>query len=309
MTARRVTPTGILVSTAASETAEWFAVRRDGITATDIPKILGLSQYGNARTVYENKLGHLADDEAGEPARWGTLLEDVVAREWASRTQNPVRRVGIVANAARPWIRASCDRRLVGQNAALEVKTRSAYVAGAWRDGIPDDVLAQVAWQRIATGFHRIHVACLIGGQRLIDFLYEQDADVERYVMEQAEKVWQHVQDGVPPHVEPDQLLLDMLNRLYPDRSGDRDLTSDSQVVDLHRAQLDTARRQRAAAEKAETAAKAALVQLLGDGQVALVDGEFAYAYPERTRTTKAREATTATYRQLTFTPPKEAAA
>jgi hypothetical protein len=106
--------------------------------------------------------------------------------------------------------------------------------------------------------------------------------------------------------VDPSALMLDLLNRLYPSRDGDRDLTEKAVEVEQFQSWLDDARKRRGVAEKDEKTARAGLVGLLGDGEVALIDGAFAYAYPERTRENKARPASTSTYRQLVFTAPKE---
>ena len=108
-----VTPTGVLITDAAPETEEWFAARREGITGTDLPKILGLSKYGNALAVWQDKRGEWTDD-AGEAARWGQLLEEPVAEEWAERNDTIVERIGVVANVEYPWMRASLDRVITG---------------------------------------------------------------------------------------------------------------------------------------------------------------------------------------------------
>lgn len=105
----RPTPTGVLVYDGPPVTDEWFKVRREGITGTDLPKILGLSKYGTALSVWLDKRGELRD-EAGEAARWGNLLEDVVAQEWALRNHTSVEAVGVIANIDHPWQRASLDR-------------------------------------------------------------------------------------------------------------------------------------------------------------------------------------------------------
>lgn len=304
-----VTPTGVLLSTTAPHTPEWFAVRAGGVTASEQPALLGMSSYATARHVYESKVGHLPPDPGGKAAKWGTLLEDVVARDWAAQRGLRLRRVGVIANVDRPHLRCSLDRLVVGRREALEAKCRNAFVSGQWREDIPDDVLAQVAMQRVITGLDRIHVAVLIGGNDDRSFTYERDTPVEDLVVERSERLWQQVLDRTPPTVDPSALLLDLLNRLYPDRSGDRDLTASAARVQAETALLQLHRDARLHAEKGEVEAKAALVELLGDGQVGLVGGQFAYAYPQRTRTVRAREASVSTYRQLTFTPPKETAA
>lgn len=214
-----------VICDAEPQTEEWFAARRTGITATDLPKILGLSKYGNALSVWHDKRGELPPDEAGPAARWGHLLEDVIAEAWAADHGTEVRRIGVMANVDYPWRQAALDRLVMtcpdGDGACwLEVKCRSAFKAGAWREEVPDDVLAQVAWQRIVTGLDHGHVAVLIGGNDLREFRYDRDDALEAFLIDQADAAWRGVQDGTPPTVDATSALLDLLDRLHPNRDG-----------------------------------------------------------------------------------------
>lgn len=276
------TPTGVLLTAEPPESPAWFAARRGGITGTDLPKILGDSKYGNALSVYHDKRGDLPPDAAGEAALWGQRLEDVVAREWAQRSGVRLRRVGVLAHRDRPWMRASLDRLLVGKREGLEVKTRSAYLAHAYTDTLPDDVLAQVHWGLAVTGLDRMHVAVLIGGQQLRSFTVERDTTIEAFLITAAGAAWRAVQDGAPPDVEADEggVLLALLDRLYDRRVGDVELPPD---LDERTADLIADYRHHSAAEKeikgAKTMAKTALVQLLAGGQRLLVDGHPVLTY------------------------------
>jgi putative phage-type endonuclease len=282
------TPTGYLVTDAAPGSGEWFAARREGITGTDLPKILGLTKYGNALSVWMDKRGELEDD-AGEAARWGNLLEDVVAQEWARRNGVSVEPVGVLAKDDDPWKRASLDRLCLmcpddrldpdEPRCGLEVKTRSAFKSGSFRDDVPDDVLAQVAWGLHVTGLHHMHVAVLIGGQELRQFRVERDAKLEEYLSDAAAPVWHAVQNGFPPEAHPDSegVLLALLNKIYEKRAGEREVDVDKAVewLDAYSAACDLAKD----ADAAKTRAKTALVQLLDDGDTGLVDGAAAYTY------------------------------
>lgn len=282
---KTLTPTGLLVTDAEPETDEWFAARREGITGTDLPKILGLTKYGNALSVWLDKRGELEDD-AGEAARWGQIFEEPVALEWAERHDSLVQRVGVLANTAAPWMRASLDR-LVLPTACpdgdgpcgLEVKTRSAFKASDWAEGIPEDVLAQVAWGRAVSGLHHLHVAALIGGQRLASFRYDRDEKLEEYLIEAAEPVWQAVHEGVPPEAHPDSegVLLDLLNKVYEKRAGEREVDAEkaTELVDAYSVACDLAKD----AEAAKTRAKTALVQMLDDGDAGAIDGRVLFTY------------------------------
>lgn len=294
-----VTPTGVLVYDGPPHTEEWFAVRRSGITATDVPAITGDSRYTTARHVYLDKHGALPDlgQDENEAALWGTVLEEPVAQVWAQRHAVTVNPVGILARVGVRHHLASLDRLVEvcpdGDGAGvcgLEVKTRSAFVAGSWRDDIPDDVLAQVLWQLHVTGLPHMHIACLIGGQRLVEFRVDaaEDAEVIAFVVEQVERVWACIERHVMPDVDPTPALGRLLDALHPDRSGDAVIDADKAAA------LVGAYRDAAAAEKAAVAAKdvarVALVDAMGAAARLLADDEdgqrLVATYLPRSRTT-----------------------
>lgn len=279
-----VTPNGVLVYDGPPVTPEWFAARREGITGTDLPKILGDSRYGNALSVWLDKRGELEDDDAMEAAHWGNILEDPVAQEWARRHGTSVSKVGVIAKVDERWIRASLDRLVEGcpdgdGRCGLEVKTRSAYKARDYRgEEVPDDVLAQTTWGLIATGLNHMHVAVLLGGQKLLSFRVDRDPVLEGYLIEAAEKVWQAVLEGNPPEVHPDAdgVLLAQLNEIYTKRLGERELPAKAaEYLEDYRGGNELERQ----GKQIKTRAKSALVQMLDDGEVGLLDGDVVFTY------------------------------
>jgi predicted phage-related endonuclease len=161
----------------------------------------------------------------------------------------------------------------------LEVKTRSAFKASDWSDGVPDDTLAQTTWGLHVTGLDHMHVAALIGGQRLLTFRVDRDEKLIDYLVAAAEPVWEAVVNGVPPEAHPDSegVLLDLLNKVYAKREGERpvDRSEAEAWVDQYLDGADLA----AKAEEMQTEAKTALVQLLGDGDTAVVDEQAWWTY------------------------------
>jgi putative phage-type endonuclease len=256
-----------VITDAAPETDEWFAARREGVTATDLPKILGLSRFGNARTLWHTKRGELADEEAGPAADWGHRLEDVIC-QWAADVNGwKLSPVGVLANREHPWRRAAPDRAIEGcpdGPCFLEAKNRSQFVAGYWREDMPDDVLAQVCWQAIVTGADHVHVVVLIGGNDPRLFRYDRDPDVEAYVIAAAEAFWGHLVDGTPPEVDAASALLAMFDRLYPDRSGATEVDRAEYAVLKH--EYDRACALADTAESGKAWAKYRLVELIGPG-------------------------------------------
>jgi putative phage-type endonuclease len=238
---RRDTPTGTVIARLdpLSDRANWLAVRRTGIGSSDVPILLGLSTGEYAKSeldLYMDKRGEVPDDESGEAALWGTLLEDPVAREWAKReTQRlrenrgpepgvigvTVQRVGTIAHREHRHMLCDLDRRVIGcpdhDRCALEVKTRSAYKAADWSDGVPEDTLSQVMHQLAVTGYDAIHVAALIGGQKLVTYVVEPDADMIADLFAIEDQFWrENVLAGVPPEISSLDLLVDHLKHFTP---------------------------------------------------------------------------------------------
>jgi putative phage-type endonuclease len=276
-----------LVTEAAPGSDEWLNARYDGITATDIPKIIGVTKWGNPRSVWEAKVNRVETDAVGEPAVWGTLLEPVVADEWARREGVTIHGVGILAHREHPWRMASLDRLVTGcQHAnggicALEVKTRSAYTVDDWdpdRTRLPEDVEAQVVWQMHVTGVPHVHVAVLIGGQRFVQVTVHRDLEVEELVVKRAVEFWQNVQRRILPDVTYDETALRVLNGLFPDRSGEVSVPAadaDRLLDEWRQATADAAAARAAvkAAEARRTAIKAEMTDLLGGADTATVEG------------------------------------
>ena len=234
-TGRRDTPTGTIIARLdpQADRAEWLTLRRTGIGSSDMSAVLGMSKYRSELDVYLDKRGEtpLDSDDAGEAARWGNLLEHIVATEWADRHGVKVRRVGTVAHVDRRHMLCDLDRYVIGcpdhQRCALEVKTRSAWKADEWKDGAtPEDVEAQTMHQLATTGLDAIHVAGLVGGQRLESRLVVPDPDYIADLFAVADSFWtDHVAAGIPPAISSLELLENYLKRLTPDKGTPAELS------------------------------------------------------------------------------------
>jgi putative phage-type endonuclease len=288
-TARRVTPAAYRVLAADADRADWLTARRAGIGASDVPAILGVSDYTTAVHVYHDKRGDLVDD-TGEAALWGTLLEEPVAREWARRQRSVIQRVGLVARVDEPWALTTLDRQVlecpmdreVRTRCALEVKCRSAFKAYRWHADVPDDVLAQAVWQMYVTGYDHIHVAVLLGGNELKLATVFREEQLEQHVVG-AVKAFrtEHLLAGVEPEwdLSKAQRLIDMDSLMHPERSGELSLADINAVLEY--AQRSAAK---GAAERALKEASATLRRLANGAQLVTFGGELAYEYTPTTK-------------------------
>lgn len=296
---RRVTPTAALLLPATAGRSEWLTARRTGLGSSDIAAVMGVSAYGHsALRVYHEKRGNLPlEGDASEPALWGNVLEDPVAREWARRNRTVVRRVGLVCHTEHRWMLCTLDRRCtecplnaeVRESCALEIKTRSAYVASRWRHGVPDDVLAQVLWQIAVTGYDHIHVMVLIGGNDPRQFTVRR-AEHERTITDivtAASRFWHdNVLAGSPPPIaendDPDDLI-DLYGALYADRDGFVDLDADMDAYDDMRDYVALGL-QESEVSKRRKVIQARLIARLAGAEAAVMDNRIAYTYAKSSR-------------------------
>ena len=74
----------IAASTRDMTREQWLEERRKGIGGSDAAAIAGLSPWKSPVAVWLEKTGQVEPEEPGEAAYWGTVLEDVVARNFQS---------------------------------------------------------------------------------------------------------------------------------------------------------------------------------------------------------------------------------
>lgn len=282
---RRITPTAVLVLPVDASKEEWLATRREGITATDMPKILGLSDYGTAIDVWMDKVSPSEDTfimeiGEGEAALWGTVLEDTVARTWADSKGWSVRRIGVIAHEDEPWIRASLDRLVHGcpdGRCGVEVKTRSGYVAKAWEEAVPADVTVQVEWQLITSGLDHIHVIALIGGQKLAQHIIQQPtAERRKELIDTARIVWDSVGTGDAPKMPATVWTDDYLNQLHPEHEGSVEIDTTTLVTATAYQDLT---QQITLLEDKKKALRTQLIGAIGDAEAATMAGVQIYTY------------------------------
>ena len=105
----------------------WLKVRNNGIGGTDASVIMGMSRFKTLHRLWAEKTGRFTPEslDDNEAVHFGALLEEVVADEFSLRTGKKVKRHGLLQSLEHPWMLASVDRLVVGEEAGLECKTAS----------------------------------------------------------------------------------------------------------------------------------------------------------------------------------------
>ena len=226
-----------ICSTAGLSHQDWLEQRRRGIGGSDAAAACGVSPWKTPFALWLEKTKRAEPDDSlskNDAVHFGTLLEDVVAKEFERRSGLKVqRRNAIFQSDDNPFMIADIDRAIVGQNAGLECKTTSAYNASAWEgDSIPDNYLLQVQHYMSVMGWEKCYVACLIGGQ---DFVWKpvarNDALIDALIKTEKE-FWER---NVLEDIAPDICATDDLTRLYPANTNLDLLEADERAIETAR--------------------------------------------------------------------------
>jgi putative phage-type endonuclease len=128
-------------------TPEWHAARRQGVTATDIVKIIGLSTWASAYSLYWQKLGQAPETPDNDRFRLGRELEPYIAKRWMEANARVTLPGALYRHSDRAWQLATLDRLTLNGEEPVEVKSMADADRPSWDAGPPPSVRAQVLWQ------------------------------------------------------------------------------------------------------------------------------------------------------------------
>jgi len=197
---------------------EWKQQRRNGIGGSDAAAAIGLNRWKSRLKLYLEKIGELEDNVDSEATYWGRILEDIVAEEFTRRTGKAVRRVNaILIHPEFEWMIANIDRKVVGENAILEVKTTAAWNNKEWeQDEIPQEYIIQAQHYMAVTGADLTYFAVLVGGQKLLIKELVRDDELIEMIIREEQKFWQMVENRTPPELDGSVDAKEILSYMYP---------------------------------------------------------------------------------------------
>lgn len=209
---------------------EWLRQRTHSIGGSDASIILGLNKWKTPFELWLEKTGQSdLEDTSGEAAYFGNILEDVVAKEFEIRSGKKVRRNNfMLKHPEHDFITANIDRKIVGEDALLECKTASAFLAKDWEgEIIPAPYLVQVQHYLGVTGYEHAYIAVLLGGQRFMWKDIERDDELIQMIFDAEVHFWKHhVLGNIPPALDGSSAAEKFLKERYQETDPDK-------VVDL----------------------------------------------------------------------------
>ena len=194
-----------LASTLNLDKKSWLRYRKRGIGGSDAGAVCGLNPYRTAIQVYYDKTSDEIEEIDNEAMRQGREFEDYVAGRFCEASGKKVRRANAMYyDEKNPFMLADVDRMVVGENAGLECKTASPYMAEKWEDGkIPLSYQIQCHHYMSVCNTDAWYIAVLIYGKEFKYYRIERDEQVIADLIRIEKEFWrEHVMKRVMP--DPD---------------------------------------------------------------------------------------------------------
>ena len=193
-----------------NEHEAWLEARRKGITGTDVGKVMGVSPWGSAWSVYEDKMGRSSSFEENERMMWGKRMEPLLVQYYSEKHNVSVEKPGLMYGKE-DWIIANPDAVVKNDNEMLwgvEIKTAkvcSSSSAKMWsKQGeglvVPPDYEYQCRWYMMALDLPRWDLCVLMNGNEWREYVIHRSKELEEKMYEKCKSFWF---DFVVNRVEP----------------------------------------------------------------------------------------------------------
>lgn len=209
-------------------TPEQLANRVNYLGSSDAAAVLGISRWSTPIAVWAEKTGQVVREDGSSKlhVRLGHKMESVVAELFEEETGKRVQKVNdTLYHSQYPFIGCNIDRRVIGENAILEIKTTAAWKKEEWAENqAPAEYLCQVYHQLAVTNMNKAYLCCLIGNQDI------QIREIKRDPVAIAELIKKEVhfwKTFVVPKVMPGPAMAadaEVLSMLFPEAQDGKEV-------------------------------------------------------------------------------------
>ena len=183
-----------LIATKELSNEQWLKYRKRGIGGSDAGAVCGLNPYRTAMQVYQDKISEDIENIDNEAMRQGREFEDYVARRFMEATGKKARKANFMYyDEKNPFMLADVDRMIIGENAGLECKTASPFMADKWKDGnIPLHYQIQCYHYMSVMGADAWYIAVLIYGREFKFYKLERDEELIADLIRIEKEFWEN---------------------------------------------------------------------------------------------------------------------
>ncbi len=210
--------------------AEQLAMRKSGITGSEIAAVNGLSPFIGPHEVWGRKLGLIPDPKANKNMERGTFLEPAIRNWMRHRLTIGIEEPQTARHKKHPIVIATDDGRafpITGGDpfAVVEIKCPGDFTDG-WEkpeeraDGIPSYVYAQVVWEMAVADLDVAIVGVFQRGD-LVTYQIPYNQEMFENMLEQAYILWELVKQRKPPKYDGTERAAAFLKKFYSTDNGE----------------------------------------------------------------------------------------
>lgn len=218
---------------------EWEADRSNYVGASDVPMLIGESEYGGPLDLYQLKRGEVTIEPTPAMLR-GHIYEPAICADFLLNFPEFVaEKRGTVAHPKGDFLRASIDRLLITPQGrgVLEAKNVTprfmAQYGESGSDNAPLDKVAQVQAQLEVCDLPWGYIAVNFGFE-LRWYFIERDREIGQFIVETAHEFMQRVKAGIPPEPLPAVDSYEAITRRFLGAS-EQTLEADEETAELIR--------------------------------------------------------------------------
>lgn len=199
--------------------ADWHALRRRCVGASDVAPILGLNPKTTPYMLFEQKLG-LSTVTQTAAMKQGHEIEDE-ARAWFHREYGRKVLPAVATHDVNNWVLASFDGIDEANQVIVEIKhVKQEFHEMACAGKVPDLYFPQCQWQMYVSGWENVHYLSYKRGNPAV-VIVPRDNDFIAMAVPKCKEFWDCVDNLTPPElterdyvdVSDDVQLLDMVQR------------------------------------------------------------------------------------------------
>ena len=258
-------------------TAEQTVIRRRTIGASEAAAAIGLSKWKTPIAVYLEKIGMAESSSDSEAMYWGTVFEEPIAQRYAKDTEKKLETIDTIVSKQYPFMSCNLDRKIVGENAAVECKN-VGFFSEEWgqpgTDQVPTDYLIQVAHQAIVCDLDYVDIAVLGNRYHFRMYRYVRNKELEEKIIKAERKFWH---EHVLKEIAPEPKTCEDLKHLYPD-ANDSSLEANSDIEELV-SLYNECKTQEKEFEKKANDAKVKIANFMGEASILTSRGEKMATY------------------------------
>lgn len=179
--------------------AEWLEMRKNGIGASEVGAVIGISPWATPFSIWLLKTGQIPPQDETQAMKMGKLLEPVIAQLWEDATGWKVIKSSakdiIYQDPEHPWRIVTPDRFAYEINPATGKKAKCLLeFKSTSQDFDPDDLppyyVAQCQYQMLVTGIHVNYLCWLTNGRYYNHARLEYDEEFANFISERVDEFW-----------------------------------------------------------------------------------------------------------------------